>query len=144
MTFPAPLPGLVIRYSYLWRSEYLCGQEEGVKDRPSAILFSVANANGKHRVVVLPITHTAPKNMDVAIEIPTPTKQRLGLDDSRSWIVVNEGNQFIWPGPDLRPSKSGDTSSIVFGMLPRGLYRQVKDKWLELFDARKSIVTRTE
>ena len=33
------------------------------------------------------------------MEIPLATKARLGLDDARSWIVLNEANRFIWPGP---------------------------------------------
>ncbi|MGE3477663.1 MAG: hypothetical protein AB7H70_17820 [Rhodospirillaceae bacterium] len=39
MSFPAPVPGLVIRYSYLWRDEFLKGREEGVKDRPCALVL---------------------------------------------------------------------------------------------------------
>ena len=35
---PLPVPGLVIRYSYLWHSEHLAGREEGTKDRPCAII----------------------------------------------------------------------------------------------------------
>jgi len=30
-----------------------------------------------------------------------PVTQHLGLDDARSWIVVTEGNEFLWPGYDL-------------------------------------------
>jgi hypothetical protein len=37
MAFPAP--GLVIRYVYLWSHEWVRGQEEGVKDRPCAIIL---------------------------------------------------------------------------------------------------------
>ena len=32
MTFPAPRPGLVIRYSFLWSEERDAGTEEGAKD----------------------------------------------------------------------------------------------------------------
>jgi hypothetical protein len=31
VAFPEPVPGLVIRYSYLWAEEHRRGQEEGVK-----------------------------------------------------------------------------------------------------------------
>src|ERR1700739_4639183 len=46
-----------------------------------------------------------------ALEIPTPTKDRLGLDSDRSWVVLTEANDFIWPGPDLRPLSGRDPSS---------------------------------
>ena len=39
MSWPVPRPGLVIRYSYLWESEAGAGREEGVKDRPCAIIL---------------------------------------------------------------------------------------------------------
>jgi len=36
-----------------------------------------------------------------APESPQATKRRLGLDDERSWIVLTQSNQVIWPGPDM-------------------------------------------
>jgi len=38
VSLPTPRPGLVIRYSYLWAREHDQGREEGVKDRPCAVL----------------------------------------------------------------------------------------------------------
>jgi hypothetical protein len=145
VTFPTPFPGLVIRYSYLWRSEHLRGQEEGVKDRPCAVLLAITDEAGDQKVIVLPITHSPPKDVAHAVEIPAATKRRLGLDDDRSWIVVTEANRFTWPGPDVRPAISGDPTSIVYGELPEALFEQVREKWLALFDANLShLVTRTE
>ena len=46
MTFPSPQPGLVIRYSYLWRREAAAGREEGVKDRPCAVIVAVTDEAG--------------------------------------------------------------------------------------------------
>ena len=37
---PAPEPGLIIRYAYLWRSEAFQGEEEGRKDRPCAVVLA--------------------------------------------------------------------------------------------------------
>nr|WP_276556823.1 hypothetical protein [Rhodoblastus acidophilus] len=136
---------MVIRYSYLWLSEFLRGQEEGVKDRPCAVLLALADENGEQRVTVLPITHTPPSESDHAVEIPPATKLRLGLDHERSWIVLTESNRFIWPGPDLRPATRGDASSVAFGLLPRALFTEVRDKWLALRATRASrVVARTE
>jgi hypothetical protein len=41
MPIPAPEPGLVISYAYLWHHEQQAGQAEGRKDRPSVIVLGV-------------------------------------------------------------------------------------------------------
>lgn len=105
--------------------------EEGVKDRPCAIVLSVLGAGREYRVTVLPITRTPPTAPGAAIEIPAPTKLRLGLDSERSWIVVTESNEFDWPGPDLRPVESGDPGRSFYGYLPRALFRQVVERFVE-------------
>ncbi len=38
MKLPAPEPGSVIRYAYLWADEQRRGREEGRKDRPVLVL----------------------------------------------------------------------------------------------------------
>ncbi|WP_029005538.1 hypothetical protein [Azorhizobium doebereinerae] len=145
MSFPEPQPGLVIRYSYLWASEAEQGREEGVKDRPCAVILVTQDAGGKRRVLVLPITHAAPADPAMAVEIPAATKARLGLDFARSWIVLTELNDFIWPGPDLRPLAGGDAGSVAFGMLPPGFFRLVRERFLALARAlRVEQVPRTE
>lgn len=145
MSFPVPRPGLVIRYSYLWLSEHRRGREEGVKDRPCAVLLVITDNEDEQKVVVLPVTHTPPADPAQAVEIPSATKHRLGLDDERSWIVLTESNRFTWPGPDLRPVTSGDAASVVYGLLPQALFNEVRVKWLAFFETRKTTtVARTE
>ncbi len=146
MPFPEPTPGLVIRYSYLWREEHIKGQEEGAKDLPCAIILVTANEeNGDQTVTVLPITHTPPHQDDEAIEIPAATKRRLGLDDERSWVVLTEANRFIWPGPDVRPARQGDPDSVAYGLLPEGLFEQIRTRFIAKVRARKaSAVARSE
>src|ERR1700753_4447422 len=102
MGFPQPVSGLVIRYSYLWRSQSLAGLDEGLKDRPCAIILVTTDVGGREIVTVLPITHSPPSDPEFALEVPQETKFRLGLDSDRSWIVLTEANKFAWPGPDLR------------------------------------------
>ncbi len=130
MSLPEPEAGLVIRYSYLWKSEHDQGREEGIKDRPCAIVLAVADGGNGTKVTVLPVTHTPPSNPHLAVEIPAITKRRLGLDDRRSWIVVSEGNQFTWPGPDLRPQPGHDLASIAHGFLPPNLFREALARFL--------------
>jgi PemK-like, MazF-like toxin of type II toxin-antitoxin system len=140
VALPEPVPALVIRYSYLWRAEYDRGQEEGVKDRPCAvILVSVDNA-GDSVVTVLPISHSAPADPDLAVELPAATKRRLGLDDERSWVVLTEANRFVWPGPDLSPARPGDVASIAYGLLPFRLFETVRQKFIAAIRARRTRV----
>jgi len=145
VAFPAPVPGLVIRYSYLWASEHARGQEEGVKDRPCAVVLTSTDEAGGQTVTVLPITHTPPSNPLLAVEIPAATKRRLGLDDERSWIVLTEANRFVWPGPDLRPLHPGDAASVAYGPLPYGLFEDIRQKFIAALKNRQtSAVPRTE
>jgi hypothetical protein len=96
MTAMRPIPGQVIRYSYLWADEYRRGREDSVKDRPCVIVMSVESLDdGNEVVTVLPVTHSPPNEAALAVEIPHVTKLRLGLDDLRSWIVVSEANRFV-------------------------------------------------
>lgn len=142
MSWPVPRPGLVIRYSYLWESEARQGREEGVKDRPCAIVL-VMLREGEHPIVrVLPITHSPPADPADALEIPQPTKQRLGLDSDRSWVVLSEANDFIWPGPDLRPAVSGELSSVVYGMLPPAFTKVLRERLLRRWREKRAAVTR--
>ena len=119
MTWPTPQPGLVIRYSYLWTREARAGREEGVKVRPCAIVLAIAAAQDRKRVIVLPITHTAPQPPEEGIELLLSVKTRLGLDHERSWVIVSEGNDFIWPGPDLRPLAGEGPQSVAYTRRPR-------------------------
>jgi len=145
VAFPQPVAGLVIRYAYLWRDEQLRGQQEGLKDRPCAVILVTTSEEGDKVVTVLPITHTPPLDTMLAVEIPPATKRRLGLDNQRSWIVLTEANRFVWPGPDLRLSQPGTPESVAFGLLPRALFQEVKDKLTAAISARlMRIVPRTE
>jgi hypothetical protein len=131
VAYPEPVVGLVIRYAYLWRREYLKGQEEGLKDRPCAIILARQIVEGETQVIVLPVTHEEPFEPQDAIEIPPETKHRLGLDDDRSWIVLTEANTFDWPGPDLRPKATGaEPTDIAYGFLPQKFFDQVRNKFL--------------
>ena len=145
MALPEPVPGLVIRYSYLWAEEYGRGQEEGAKDRPCAVILVTADAGEDRRVTVLPITHAPPSNPSLAVEIPVATKRRLGLDDERSWVLLTEANQFIWPGPDLRPTSPGDIASVAYGLLPFALFEQIRQRFIAVIRTRRArLVPRTE
>jgi hypothetical protein len=127
VSLPGPEPGLVISYLYLWHSEHTEGREDGTKHRPCVIVITVRDEDGKPLVTVAPVTHSAPSSPAEGVEIPQATKQRLRLDDARSWVIVSEVNDFIWPGPDLRPVPY-NASRFDYGLLPPGLFRQIRDR----------------
>ena len=126
MALPEPHPGMVIRYVYLWRSQSDEGRDEGVKERPCAVVLAVKRSGGETKVVVAPITHAHPVAPNNAVEIPAQTKSRLGLDEARSWIITDEVNIFTWPGPDLRPIDTRyPRRGFVYGALSQRLTHAV-------------------
>ena len=129
-SLPDPIPGLVIRYAYLWRDEALRRREEGTKHRPAVVVLAATEEgdNGT-TVLVAPITHRRPSDPDAGVAIPLQTRTRLGLDADPSWIVVRELNRFHWPGPDLQPVGPG---RWAYGHLPAGLFRVVRTRLLSL------------
>src|SRR5262249_1155106 len=120
---------------YLWFEESQKGQVEGRKDRPCAIILAVdvsdESAAMRKRVAVVPITHSAPRDPNAAVEIPLPVKKHLGLDSERSWVILDEFNEFVWPGFDLRPIK-GDDTRIEYGFLPPRFFQRLIEKFTEL------------
>lgn len=133
MALPDPEPGLIIHYGYLWRSDAEAGRESGVKDRPCAVILAVKRDGGSTTVVVAPITHSAPRDPTVAIEIPLETKKRLGLDHAQSWLIADDLNYFTWPGPDLRPIPGKTkTTGFAYGHLPNAITRRAIEKVREL------------
>jgi hypothetical protein len=143
MPIPTPEPGLVISYAYVWDHEAQSGQEEGRKDRPCVIALAVERQqDGETLVTVLPVTHTPPEHAAAAVEIPRAVKQQLGLDEDRSWVVVSEGDQFVWPGYDLR--KVRNTDRYDYGYLPPRFFDQILTAFKAWQRANKARVTSRE
>jgi hypothetical protein len=145
VTLQKPEAGLVIRYSYLWLREHREGREEGTKDRPCAIVLALPDHDGETQVLVVPVTHSPPEDLTVALELPPAVKQHLRLDAERSWVVLSESNLFDWPGPDLRRVGDRDDSSVAYGVLPPRIFAEVRRRFLALeAAARSKRVQRTE
>lgn len=115
MPLEPPKPGQVIGYRYLWWNEHRQGHEEGVKERPCAVVYAVKTIGNTTRVYVLPIMHTKPLKEEDGLELLPQWKQHLGLDSQRSWIITSELNHFEWPGVDIRGTS---TEAISYGFLP--------------------------
>lgn len=77
-TLPEPRAALVIRYAYLWRDEYERGQEEGVKDRPCAVILVTKIADEETQVTILPIAHTPPREQAHGVRLPECTCRQIG------------------------------------------------------------------
>ncbi len=134
---PPPLPGEVIRYAYLWATEADDGQEEGIKDRPCAVVVTVRHEEGDDEVLVVPITSREPGTLHDGIELPETTRRRLGLQKGRCWILVSELNRFVWPGPDLRPVGHPNSPFYSYGLLPASLFQRIKASILSRARAKK-------
>jgi hypothetical protein len=79
------------------------------------------------------------------LEIPPATKKRLGLDSERSWVVLTEANDFLWPGLDLRPAFQGDAASAAFGMLPPAFMKALRERLIERWRTKRAAaVARSE
>ena len=95
------------------------------------IVLAVQNPAGDApRVTVAPITHLPPSPGVQAIEVPPRVKQALKLDGERSWIILDEVNEFTWPGFDIRPVPGSDR--FYYGFIPPRLYDIVIAQLLEL------------
>ena len=142
MSIPTPKPGLVIRFSFLWSSEHDQGVVEGSKDRPCAIVVAVPYGGERQvRTIVAPITHSAPVDSSTSLEIPANVCRSLGLDGARHWIRFDELNRFTWPGYDLRPRPDG---SYHYGMLPRGLFEQLRKGIIEAQKTRRGRIVQRD
>jgi hypothetical protein len=55
-------------------------------------------------------------------------KRHLGLDADASWIVLDEVNEFVWPGVDLRPISCTKPGVWIFGVLPMEIFDEIRTK----------------
>jgi hypothetical protein len=131
---------LVISYSYLWHHERRAGLEEGRKDRPCVVILAAEHSEYGTVVTVVPITHVPPPRPDFAVEVPAAVKQHLGLDAGRSWVILDEGNRFVWPGYDLRPIP-GKRSRYDYGFLPPRLFAVVVERFRIVWQAGQASMT---
>ena len=133
MALPEPEPGLVVHFNYLWARERGSGQEAARYARPCAIVISYRRTSDGTQIAMLAaITHSEPRDGDNAIEIPPRVKKQLGLDDHRSWVVLDEVNETAWPGFDLLANAKGE---YAYGFIPPKLHAQIKARILENFQA---------
>lgn len=106
------------------------------------VVLATIVEDGFTRLIVAPVTHSEPPASE-GVEIPPAVKRHLRLDEERSWIVTTEVNQFIWPGPDIRPAEGSDTP--LYGAIPAELFNQTKQQISQNARAGQAVITkRTE
>jgi hypothetical protein len=127
---PDPKPGLVIRYDYVWSRQAAAGREQG-KDRPACLVAASDTGVRPRFVIILPITHSCPTDIDVGIEIPKRVREALGLDDEPSWVVISDHNVDAWPNAGLQQVPR-HPRSFSYGFLPPVLFAQIKARFLKL------------
>jgi hypothetical protein len=136
-----PFPGMVVRYSFLWSNAARAGETEGRKDRPCVIVTAVRRTpDGRFRIRVLPITHRASEPAR-SIAIPPNVRRHLGLDADASWIVLDEVNEFSWPGVDLRPVSRLKPGVWTFGVLPTEIFDEIRARLRTVLQQRRTLRT---
>jgi len=66
-----PKPGEVINYSYLWEREYREGRDEGIKDRPVAVILVTQSADGLDQIHVVPMTRLGARDVKIGERLLT-------------------------------------------------------------------------
>jgi hypothetical protein len=140
--YPDPIPGLVVRYNYLWRKDDAKGLSEGDKDRPCAIILASRKTGS---VTLVPITHSPPEHGEehLSIEIPVEICKQIGLDDAGNYIRLGETNRFVWPSSHLRPLPS-DPSRMHYGVIPRVFFEEVLERIIAMVKQEMVSVTKRD
>jgi len=149
MDYPDEPPiGNLIAYEYLWLSQS-ADREDGEKTYPSAVIFAKRTVFGHALTYVAAISHKPPTSTERAVEVPKKLKRHLGLDEEPSWIYTDQVNEFIWPGPDLKPAERLSSlprarGTCVIGALPDDWFDMLKNELIRSLQlGRAQIVRRT-
>ncbi len=132
-----PFPGLIARYAFLWSDAAQAGRTEARKDRPCVIVLATRRLTADRvRVRLVPITH-APHDPERPVALPQKVKRQLGLDRDESWIVLDEANEFVWPGVDLRPIARTRPGLWTYGVLPTELFNELQERLRQVLARRR-------
>ncbi len=91
------------------------GPRGGVKDRPCAIVLAVSAAQDRTGSSSCPSPTRRHSRLTRGSSCaPRPRPASGWTTNERSWPIMSEGNDFIWPGPDLRPVAGQGSESIAY------------------------------
>ena len=117
-----------------------CGADYG-KERPACLVAASDPSVSPRFVVLLPITHSRPRQGVQGIEIPSKVRAHLGLDDEPCWVIVSEYNVDNWPTAGLA-ALPGPLDRFEYGYLPPRLFAEIKVLFQELAEKGASRQTR--
>lgn len=142
MPLPTLTPGLVVRYEYLWKRRDEEGADTADKDHPACVVATFRReGRPEDYVMYLPISHSAPREGEIGLELPGDVKRKAGLDGAPQWILLNECNIDSWP-MDLRPLPR-QPGTFHYGHLPPNFFIVLRDRFVELYrDKRVGLVNR--
>ena len=83
------------------------------------------------------ILHAISCPIERAVAVPAKVKRHLGLDADASWIVLDEANEFVWPGVDLRPISRQKPGVWTYGVLPQELFEDMRVRLRSVLDQRR-------
>ncbi len=90
------------------------------------MVLAVQEQPAPARIILLPISTKRPPTAD-GFEIPAATVERIGLRAVPCWVLIGEGNDFRWPGPDLRPVPGRSASPFwLYGPAPFRFFEHVR------------------
>ncbi len=87
--------GEVIHYAYLWHWQAERGETEGRKPRPVCVALPLRKCDKTH-LFLLPLTTTAPRDGQIALQVPPLEGRRAGLSaQTPGWLILSECNYDI-------------------------------------------------
>ena len=90
------------------------------------VVVAVQKRQHGTQLLVVPVTTRPPRPGDSSVEMPPRVRAHLGLGEERCWIVTDEYNLFIWPGPDIRPVRNSGMIDPRYGSIPARLFDEVR------------------
>jgi hypothetical protein len=85
-------------------------------------------------------THVPLGDPSRALPLPVAVKRHLGLDEAPSWFILDEVNEFMWPGFDVHPIPPS-RDRFAYGFLPPRLFDRLMARLKELWAARHGRAT---
>jgi hypothetical protein len=150
---PDLTPGLIVRYGYLWLTEFRQQRTDPSKDRPACVVMQILDEQAPRLevvggdtpapgdVVILPITTRPPEPDALAIELTASEKRVCGLDAAiPSWLILSEFNVDTWPNADL--ALVPGTNRFDYGVAPPGLMSRISQRFVGAARTRRVIGVR--
>ena len=130
MALPRPELGLVVHYGFVWSGADRRPPPDAGKDRPCLIvdLFEIEETPGRKtlRVTYLPISHTEPRDGEIAKLISPRVANHLELSSEKSYLYTSYACEDDWPFDVSQVP--GHQGRFHYGVIPPALFDAVIDE----------------